>query len=309
MDNSKLKELMDIAKIHDTKDDDEVIKLIMNENKILYSNTLPGVDVNAKETENGVDVEIIVNENVKIKKPVNFCFGVLHNTFEQNINMKVILKKNSKISIVGHCVFMGNQKIIHNMNGYVELGDDSEYSYFEKHIHSDSGNIEVYPKAKIVVGKRARYKTDFELLQGRVGKTEFDYEVDVDEDGIVEMEARMYGKANDIIKITENAHLHGDRSRAVLKSRVAVKGEAKAEVFNTIKASGNSAKGHVDCKEILQDNGSVQAYPNVEVTHPKAHVTHEASLGGVDNKQLETLMARGLTEDEAEDLIIKGMLS
>jgi Fe-S cluster assembly scaffold protein SufB len=309
MDESKLKELMDIAKIHDKKDDDNTIKLIMNENKILHAHTLPGVDVDAKETDNGIDVKVVVNENVKIEKPVHFCFGVLHNQFEQNIKLNVLIKKNAKISVVGHCVFMGDQKITHNMDGYVELEDDADFTYFERHIHSDSGNIEVYPKAKIVVGKRARYRTEFELLHGRVGITEFNYEVDADDDAVVEMEARMYGKDADKIKIIENANLHGARSRAVLKSRVAAKGEAKAEVYNTIKASGDGAKGHVDCKEILQDNGNVQAFPNVEVLHPKAHVTHEASLGGVDNKQLETLMARGLTEDDAEDLIIKGMLS
>jgi Fe-S cluster assembly scaffold protein SufB len=45
------------------------------------------------------------------------------------------------------------------------------------------------------------------------------------------------------------------------------------------------------------------------VNHPKAHVTHEAALGSVDRKQLETLMARGLTEDEASETIIAGLLS
>jgi Fe-S cluster assembly scaffold protein SufB len=49
--------------------------------------------------------------------------------------------------------------------------------------------------------------------------------------------------------------------------------------------------------------------PIVEVRHPKAHVTHEASLGSVDSRQLQTLMARGLDEDAAAELIIAGLLS
>jgi len=47
----------------------------------------------------------------------------------------------------------------------------------------------------------------------------------------------------------------------------------------------------------------------VEVADPKAHVTHEAAIGSVDNKQLETLMSRGLNEDQAIELIIEGLLS
>jgi Fe-S cluster assembly scaffold protein SufB len=37
-------------------------------------------------------------------------------------------------------------------------------------------------------------------------------------------------------------------------------------------------------------------------------VTHEAAIGTVNRKELETLMARGLSEKEAVDLIIRGML-
>ncbi|MFP4400498.1 MAG: SufB/SufD family protein [Candidatus Woesearchaeota archaeon] len=309
MDETKLSEIIKVANIHKETDDENTIKLIMNENRILASHTLPGVNVDAKETKNGIDVKIIVEEGIIVEKPVHFCFGVLHKDFKQNIDLDVLIKKGAKITVTGHCIFMGNNKISHIMHGKVKIEDNADFTYFERHIHSDSGNIEVYPNAKIIVGKNARYRTEFELIQGLVGTTEFNYEVDADDDAVIEMEARMYGKANDKIKIIENANLHGARSRAVLKSRVAAKGNAKAEVYNTIRASGDSAKGHVDCREVLQENGNVQAYPNVEVLHPKAHVTHEASLGGVDNKQLETLMARGLSEDDAEDLIIKGMLT
>ncbi|HPB83405.1 MAG TPA: SufD family Fe-S cluster assembly protein, partial [Spirochaetota bacterium] len=103
--------------------------------------------------------------------------------------------------------------------------------------------------------------------------------------------------------------LNGEYSRGVLTSRIAVRGNAVAEVYNELTASAPYAVGHVDCKEIVQDNGIAQAIPIVRVNHPKAHVTHEAAIGSVDNKQLETLMSRGLSEDDAVDLIIQGLLS
>jgi Fe-S cluster assembly scaffold protein SufB len=40
----------------------------------------------------------------------------------------------------------------------------------------------------------------------------------------------------------------------------------------------------------------------------RAKLTHEAAIGSVDKKQIETLMARGLMEDEAVDVVVKGML-
>jgi hypothetical protein len=38
-------------------------------------------------------------------------------------------------------------------------------------------------------------------------------------------------------------------------------------------------------------------------------VTHEAAIGSVDSTQLQTLMAHGLDEEEASDVIIQGLLN
>jgi uncharacterized protein len=47
----------------------------------------------------------------------------------------------------------------------------------------------------------------------------------------------------------------------------------------------------------------------VIVRDDQARVTHEAAIGTVNKKELETLMSRGLDEDEAVDVIIRGMLN
>jgi hypothetical protein len=46
----------------------------------------------------------------------------------------------------------------------------------------------------------------------------------------------------------------------------------------------------------------------VNVTNPLAKVTHEAAIGSVDTRQIETLMAHGLSPEEAVDLIVKAIL-
>ena len=103
--------------------------------------------------------------------------------------------------------------------------------------------------------------------------------------------------------------LNGHHSRAVLKTSIALRDDARAEVYNELTANAPHARGHVDCKEIVQGNAVARAVPVVQVNHPSAHVTHEAAIGSVDSKQLETLMSRGLTEDDATELIIEGLLS
>ena len=48
--------------------------------------------------------------------------------------------------------------------------------------------------------------------------------------------------------------------------------------------------------------------PRCNIRDERAKVTHEAAIGSIDKKQLETLMARGLDENEAIDVIVKGIL-
>jgi Fe-S cluster assembly scaffold protein SufB len=84
---------------------------------------------------------------------------------------------------------------------------------------------------------------------------------------------------------------------------------ARAEIYNTMTASAPRARGHVDCKEIVVGKAFAKAVPVVEVNHPLAHITHEAAIGSVDSKQLQTLLTRGLSEEEATDIIIEGLLS
>ncbi|HNV05815.1 MAG TPA: SufD family Fe-S cluster assembly protein [Petrotogaceae bacterium] len=49
--------------------------------------------------------------------------------------------------------------------------------------------------------------------------------------------------------------------------------------------------------------------PILKVKNELAELTHEASVGRINALQLETLMAKGLTEEEATELIIRGFLT
>ncbi len=123
------------------------------------------------------------------------------------------------------------------------------------------------------------------------------------------MKTRVFGRAADRIHIRESAHLAGEGATSVLTSHIALRGTSSAVIENEIVADAPYARGHVDCKENVQDEATARAIPIVQVNNHLAHVTHEAAIGSVDSKQLETLLIRGLTEDQASDLIFNGLLA
>lgn len=290
-------------------DDPEIAHLIINENHVLGMHALPGLEVDVKELDDGIQAALTLTAGTAIAKPVHLCFGMTPDRGVQRIIMDVDIEANAKISLLAHCVFPFAVDVQHIMDARIRIGAGAEYRYFEKHVHSPAGGVKVYPKAMVEVGPNALFQTEFELIQGRVGLIDIDYDATCEAGSLLDMSARISGRADDYIKISETARLVGERARGVLTSKIAVREKAKAEVYNKLVATAPYARGHVDCKEIVQDEGIATAVPIVDVRNPKAHVTHEAAIGSVDNKQLETLMSRGLTEDDAVETIINGLLS
>jgi len=301
-------DLFEVAKIHKDVSDPDVAHLAIGLNKVVSSNGVKGLEIQTEEQADGVDIAITVAEGAVIAKPVHMCFGLLQEEGIQKINLRLVVEPRARIGVTAHCVFPNAEDVQHLMDADIRIAEGADYAYFERHIHSPEGGITVVPKAAIHLEPGARFKTDFELIEGRVGSIDIDYEVTCEADTRMEMNAAVSGRGDDHIQIREVGHLVGEDSRGVLLSRVAVRDDAVAEIYNELTASAAGARGHVDCKEIVQGNASANAVPVVKVNHPKAHITHEAALGSVDSRQLETLMARGLSEDEATEVIINGLL-
>lgn len=289
-------------------DHDNVAHLIIHGNEVLGSHLVPGIEVEVDSSKDGIEMKMTIKQGVKIENPVQICFGMLPEKGVQNINMNVIAEQDSSVEVLAHCTFPNAVEVKHLMTSTVEVCKNASYSYFERHVHGDHGGIEVIPKTTVYIRENARFKTEFELLKGRVGLIDVSYEAHCDAYSVLDMFARINGRGADVIKMSEIGHLNGEYARGALVSHIALRDQSQAKIYNKLTASAAYARGHVDCKEIVQDEAIAHAIPIVEVNNPKAHVTHEAAIGSVDSKQLDTLMSRGLDEEDAVELIIQGLL-
>ena len=289
--------------------DDDAAHLEVHGNQVVGAHLVPGLQVETEELDDGVRAHIRVARGAHLAKPVHLCFGLLPEEGLQHIVMEVEVQEGASASVLAHCTFPNAVNVTHRMDASIDIAPGAEYRYFERHLHGPGGGVIVVPKATVHLAEGARFRTEFELLRGRVGSMDIDYEVTCEAHAVLEMIARVIGRGADTVRIHETAHLVGEYARAVLQSHIALRHTALAEVFNTLTASAPYARGHVDCKEIVQDQATAKAVPIVQVNHPQAHVTHEAAIGSVDSRQLQTLMSRGLDEDQAVDLIIDGLLT
>ncbi len=289
--------------------DDNVARLEVHQNHVVGAHLVPGLEVQTDERDDGIEAHIRLKAGARIEHPVHLCFGMLPEKGLQWIILELDVEEDASAQVLAHCTFPNAVEVEHRMDARLRIAPGANYSYYERHVHGPGGGVQVIPKASVELGEGARFKTEFDLIRGRVGEMDIDYDAVCQARSVLEMVARVSGSGNDTVRISEKARLVGEAARAVLTTNIALRDDARAEVFNTIIADAPHARGHVDCKEIVQDRALAKAVPIVEVNHPSAHVTHEAAIGSVDSKQLQTLLSRGLNEDEAVDLIIEGMLS
>ncbi len=288
---------------------DDVARIEVHENRVVGVHLVEGLHVDATEKDDGIEAAISVDAGVRIAKPVHICFGVLPEDGRQHIELDIRIRQDASASFLAHCTFPNAVDVRHSMNAVIEVEPNARYAYFERHVHGAEGGVSVIPYAKVVVHEGAEFSSEFELIKGRAGRIDLAYDAECRDRSVVEMTARISGRGDDRIVIHEKAALTGAHARAALVTHIALRDRASAEIFNDMIASGDRARGHVDCKEIVLDQAIAKAVPTVEVRNPTAHVTHEAAIGSVDSKQLQTLLSRGLDEEQATDLIIEGLLS
>ncbi len=286
----------------------EVATLAISGDKVLASHTVAGVHLLSEPIENGVHVQVLVDEGTKVSHPIHLCFGVLPSEGIQHIEADYQIGDSAQVSFLAHCSFPNAIRVEHRMNARIRIGKNARMTYTEEHYHGQTGGVEVKPFSQITIEEGGQFTSNFLITRGRVGRLEMDYQIEADRDALAELVTKAFGSADDYIRVQEYIRLNGENAHSLAKTRIAVKDKAMSEVTTTTEGNAPRARGHMDCTEIVQGEAIAANNPIVRVTSAQAQVTHEAAIGTVNRRELETLMARGLDEDEAVDLIIRAMM-
>ena len=294
----------DVAMLRSKK----VASLVVSGDQVLFTNEIPGVHMRSERIESGVRVWLNVDPGTVVKYPIHLCFGVIPAEGLQEIISNYDIGDGAEVSFQSHCSFPNAVKVVHVMDANIRVGANASMTYAETHYHGPQGGVVTRPKTRATVESGGRYLAAFKMIEGKVGELDIDFESDLADGAVGEYTTKAFGKADDLIRVREVLHLNGDGARGLTKTNVVVVGQARSEVYTEMHGTGPNTRGHMECTEVVGDNGVAKNVPVVWVTDHSSKVTHEAAIGSVDRKQVETLMARGLDEEEAVDVVVQGLL-
>ena len=281
--------------------------LIIEGSKVIKEIPHPGILIEKQSKDGKLFVNITVMDNVKVEKDIHLCLSKIGEG-SQEIFIDILAGKGSKVKFISHCAFKG-RNIKHITRTNFKTRESAFLEVEEIHYHDKDLDILIDTKTQGIVGDHSTYKSLFKIDKNNAGKVQVVYEVDVLDYGSIDVETKIAGRDGDDIFVKDIIYLKGRYSKALSKSRIVALGKMKAEFYGETYGLGDYSRGHIDCSEIIRDKDVVlKAIPVVVVNNPTAKVTHEAAIGSLDKKQIQTLMLKGYDEDEAVEIIVRGLL-
>ena len=266
------------------------------------------VEIKTKEDKDGID--IFVKENVKMEY-IDIPVIITESGISDVVYNDFYIGKNSNVVIVAGCGIHNDHGHDSQHNGIHRffLEEGAKVKYIEKHYGEGKGSgkrilnpvTEVYLKeGSSLQMESVQIKGVDSTIRKTIGK------LDANTNFIVSEKIMTHGVQ--FAKTEFEVYLNGENSSTKVTSR-SVATESSIQQFYS-KIYGNAkCFGHVECDAIIMDNSSVKAVPEIIANNIEANLVHEAAIGKIAGEQVTKLMTLGLTEKQAEEVIINGFLN
>ena len=281
---------------------------IRKNGKLLARNSDTDIEIVSKTDKDGID--IIVKPNVKNKSvhiPVLLTVG----DFQDTVYNDFFIGENSDVTIVAGCGIhndtCGNAE--HDGVHTFYVGKNAKVRYIERHYANGNGTgKKVFdPITKIYLKENSQFILESTQLGG-VTYTDRKTYATVGKNAQLLVKEKILTDGEEKAITDFKVKLTGKNSRADIVSRSVAKGKSLQQ-FKSDMVGKNECFGHVECDGIVLDGARIISTPKIDAVSPEASLVHEAAVGKIAGEQLLKLMSLGLTEQEAEDAVIKGFLN
>ena len=227
---------------------------------------------------------------------------------KQVVHNIIIAEPGSQLDIITGCTaHTGAKSAIHLGVSEFYVKKDAKVSFTM--VHNWTETTKVRPRTGIVLEENAKF-SNFYVIMSEVKNLQTNPVIKlIGRNASYFGQTLIYAKGESYYDTGATAHLIGEGSKAEIISRVLAVDNSHVIARGKIIGDGKNVTGHIDCSALLlSPNARVDSIPAIIAQNPDVSLTHEASVGKISDDHIEYLMSRGLTEDEAVNLIVSGFL-
>ncbi|MCQ2056177.1 MAG: SufD family Fe-S cluster assembly protein [archaeon] len=250
---------------------------------------------------------IWVKPGYKIKDPVQACNIISVKRSVQTLHNIVIVEEGASLEMISGCATNSHvNEALHIGVSEIYVGKNASCTF--SMIHNWGSKTTVRPRTVCLVEAGGKYVSNYVLLKPVGTLQSFPLCRLNGEGASCKFNTICIAcKGSDIDSGTV-VELNAPNTSAEVVSRNIVRG---GNIIARGRLIGNTPgiRAHLECKSImLDDGGKTEAIPELISTAVNVEMTHEAAVGKIARDQIEYLMSRGLSEEDAIGMIIRGFL-
>lgn len=243
----------------------------------------------------------------KSKLPVQTCLLLGTRDVSQTVHNIIIVEEDAQLDIITGCTIKrGVEKAMHLgiSEMYVKKGATLNFTM----IHNWAEQIGVRPRTVVNVEEGGTFISNYICLKPVKSVQSYPTVKLGGKGASARLSTVAVAHPDSELDLGNRVIFNAPDTRAEIISRTITTG-GKVIARGEMVGNAENAKGHLECHGlVLSDKGVQRAIPVLEANVEDIELTHEAAVGKIARDQVEYLMARGLTEDEAVGMIIRGFL-
>ncbi|MHA1819584.1 MAG: SufB/SufD family protein [Promethearchaeota archaeon] len=240
--------------------------------------------------------------------PLQSCLFINVEGLKQLVHNIIIAEEDSEINLITGCtVHPDVHKALHLGISEFYLKKNSKVTFTMVHYWSDESVVR--PRTAIVQEENSSFVSNY-IVMSDVKDLQTNPTVYLNGDNAsAYFQTLVYGKHDSKIDVGSTAYLNGKNTKAEMISRVIAVDKAHVTARGLIVGNGANGQGHLECQGLLlSKDARIESIPAIDARNPDVSITHEAAVGKIAEEQILYLESRGLSEDEARDMIIGGFL-
>jgi len=243
----------------------------------------------------------------KVIYPVQACLYIDKDGLSQNVHNLIIAEEGSELHIITGCATSSHVKRgLHVGISEFYIKKDAKLSFTM--IHNWAEEMMVRPRSVGIVEENGLFLNNYICMRPVKSLQMYPTTHLVGKGAVARFYSILVGSPGSNMDVGGRIFLKGAETRAEIVARTITNGGdivARGDLIGEVPG----VKAHLECRGLILNGGTMHAIPELKGLVDGVEMSHEAAVGKLAQEEIQYLMSRGLTEDEATSTIVRGFLS
>ncbi|MHA1245803.1 MAG: SufB/SufD family protein [Candidatus Thorarchaeota archaeon] len=247
-------------------------------------------------------------EGEKVEMPVQTCLVIKRGRSVQNVHNIVIAEPDSELHIITGCATPTEvERSLHLGVSEFYVKRNAKLTFTM--VHKWNEEIDVRPRTGAIVETNGVFITSYAILSPARSLQTYPRVRLVGRNARADLYSVVYGTGTSRYDVGGALVFEAPGARGKVISRSIATDQAQIIARGELVGKTAGVRGRLECNGLLLNEGArIAAVPMLDAVAEGVELSHEATVGKVGADQLNYLMSRGLTEEEATSLIVSGFM-